>query len=377
LLQQFIAVLAVTFLLLAVIADERRAKEALELREHQLREAEENARARAEELEVVLAALPAAVWVAQDPDCRHVVGNEYARRILRLPQVSENMSKTAEDPTPVAHFKVLGGDGRELAPDELPVQRAARGELIRDFEERVEFSDGTVTDLLGSATPLYSPDGSVRGAVAAFIDITDRKAAELRERFLAHEVDHRAKNIMAVLQSVVRLTKANTVEGFREAVAGRIEAIARTHSLLAHNRWDGAELGQIIRDELAAHTLDEALGTDSRTIACAGPEIKLTPGSAQSIALVIHELVTNATKYGALSVADGELQVDWSIVGEATSRQLRLHWVEAKGPVVESPKRNGFGHSLIRNSVERQLNGTLTLDWNQDGLSLTIEVPWA
>ena len=377
LLQQFMAVLAVTFLLLAVIADERRAKEALELREQQLKQAEENARARAEELEAVLAALPAAVWVAKDPDCREVIGNEYARQILRLPAVADNMSKTAENPWPVAHFRVLDAEGSELTPQELPVQRAARGEIIRDFEERVQFADGSANDLLGSATPLYASDGTVRGAVAAFIDITDRKAAEMREHFLAHEVDHRAKNIMAVLQSVVRLTKADTVEGFREAVAGRIEAIARTHSLLAHNRWDGAELGQIIKDELAAHVLDGAQAVESPALACDGPEVQLTPGTAQSIAMVIHELVTNATKYGALSVPDGGLKVIWSLTGEGESRRLRLCWTESNGPKVQAPDLKGFGYSLIRNSVERQLNGTLAVDWRPEGLALTIEAPWA
>ena len=377
LLQQFMAILAITFLLLAVIADERRAKEALEQREHQLREAEENARARAEELEAVLAALPAAVWVAQDADCREVVGNEYARQILRLPDQAENMSKTADDPSPVSHFRVLDSDGREIAPEDLPVQRAARGELIRDFEERVEFADGSANDLLGNATPLYAPDGTVRGAVAAFVDITDRKAAEVRESILAHEVDHRAKNIMAVMQSVIRLTKADTVEAFRGSVAARIQAIARTHSLLAHNRWDGAELGQVIRDELAAHAVDLSEVGQSGTIHCAGPDVQLPPGTAQSIALVIHELVTNATKYGALSVANGRLEVRWSLHGAGEQRRLAVNWTETSDQNVIAPERHGFGYSLIRNAVERQLKGTLAVEWHGHGLSLGMNVPWA
>ena len=128
---------------------------------------------------------------------------------------------------------------------------------------------------------------------------------------------------MAVVQSIVQLTKAEDIESFREAVIGRIRSLARTHSLLAENRWDGAKLHEILNDEIAAYG---HAGDESR-IKSEGPDFSLLPAAAQSFALVVHELVTNAAKYGALSVESGKLQVDWTMADD----NLDLHWQEVGG----------------------------------------------
>lgn len=373
LVQQFIASTALTILVLAVVASERRSKNALARQSQMLQKAEEEARARAEELEVVLSAVPAAIWVARDAECRQINGNQYAAQLLRLPAPDANMSRSNVGNPVTEHFTVLDAEGRELEADQLPVQRAARGEVVRDFEERVVFADGTARDLLGNATPLYTPAGDLRGSVAAFIDITERKAAESREHLLSREVDHRAKNIMAVVQAIVQLTEANDIASFRKAITGRISSLARSHTLLAQNRWDGAELRELIEEELAPYL--PRRNAQPRRVTLNGPRLQLLPLTAQSIALVIHELITNALKHGSLSAPDGTVAIDWRVERSGNERELTLCWQERGGPAVEAPADAGFGLSLIEATVRDQLSGKLIQSWGPRGLTVEFVVP--
>lgn len=373
LIQQFIAIVSLTTLVLAQTASERRAKNALAEQGKMLRRAEEEARARAEELQVLLDSVPAAIWVARDPDCREIVGNRTSAELLRLPHPDNNMSKSRDANPTVSHFKVLDSEGRELAPHELPVQRAARGEVIRDFEERVVFTDGTARDLLGNAMPLYGHDGKLRGAVAAFIDITERKAARSRERLLSREVDHRAKNIMAVIQAIVQLTEAEEIGAYRKAISGRISSLARTHTLLAQNRWDGAELHDLIAEELAPYLPMGVL--DGKRVKLDGPRLKLRPQTAQSIALIIHELVTNALKHGALSAPSGKVTVSWEPDAPGPKQRVTIRWEEQDGPPVSPPREVGFGLSLIEATARDQLYGDITQIWAPEGLNTHFTVP--
>ncbi|MEY4056478.1 MAG: hypothetical protein RL519_1813 [Pseudomonadota bacterium] len=371
--QQFVAITAATTLALAVVASERRAKNALAEQGRLLRIAEEEARARAEELEVLLAAVPAAIWVARDPDCNEIVGNATSARLLRLPAASGNMSKSRDDNAAVSHYTVLDRDGRELSPEDLPVQRAARGEVVWDFEERILFNDGTALDLLGNATPLYSKAGEIRGAVAAFIDITERKAAESREHLLAREVDHRAKNIMAVIQAIVHLTDAEDIAGFRKAISGRIASLARSHTLLAENRWDGAELRELIEEELAPYIPRRSNAAHRVTLS--GPQVKLKPLTAQSITLILHELITNALKHGSLSNDVGQLAIDWQVDAPGPDQRLALRWVETGGPTIHSQGKSNFGLSLIEITARDQLYGSIESLWKPSGLTVEMSVP--
>jgi two-component sensor histidine kinase/integral membrane sensor domain MASE1 len=373
LVQQFIAVTALTSLTLAVVADERRAKNALAEKGRRLRLAEEEARARAEELEVVLAEAPVAIWVARDPDCNEIIGNSTSAKLLRLHDRDDNLSKSKDTNRAVAHFTVFDADGRELAPNELPVQRAARGEVVRDFEERIVFSDGSAVSLLGSATPLFDKDGDLRGSVAAFLDITDRKAAESREHLLAREVDHRAKNIMAVIQAIVQLTDANDIASYRKAISGRIGSLARSHTILADNRWDGAELRDLIDEELAPYLPHQAAA--ARRVTIDGPRLKLKPMTAQSIALIVHELITNALKHGSLSRQEGRLTIEWQVEGDLPDQRLWLRWVEQDGPVISAPGTANFGLALIETTAQDQLYGKINSIWNPDGLTVELAIP--
>ncbi len=200
---------------------------------------------------------------------------------------------------------------------------------------------------------------SPEGLSILFLDITHRKRDEARQRLLMRELDHRAKNVLAVVQSVVQLTKADTMEEFLTAVRGRVAALARTHALLADNRWEGADLATLVDEELTPYrnAVDH--------VRILGPQIDVAPDQVQSVGMIVHELATNAAKYGALSVAEGRVEIQWEWL---KSGDLRMSWREFGGPPVVAPARFGFGSKMIRLTVESQLHGTVLYHWLPDGL---------
>ncbi|HZF77400.1 MAG TPA: HWE histidine kinase domain-containing protein [Acetobacteraceae bacterium] len=211
--------------------------------------------------------------------------------------------------------------------------------------------------------------------------ITERtaeiRAGEARVRLLAREVDHRAKNALAVVQAALRLTPRDDVTSFAQAVEGRVSALARAQTLLSADRWRGASLQGLLEGELAPFLVAEG-GTEARPQAVLhGPSVLLPAAAAQPLAMAIHELATNALKYGALSTASGRVEVTWRLVGEAGAI-LTLSWAEAGGPPLEGPpERRGFGSRVLASVVRGQLGGTLALHWGQGGLVCDIELPLA
>ena len=165
------------------------------------------------------------------------------------------------------------------------------------------------------------------------VDITERKHAEERQNLLAREVDHRAKNALALAQSIVRLTRGDNVKAYIRSVEGRINALARVHTMLSLSSWQGAEIRRLIGEELAPYAVGDQ-------IALSGSELQLQPATAQTLALALHELVTNSAKYGALSTLSGPA-VD--PMGERGGRMLGLAWEETGGPAVQEPTSRGFG----------------------------------
>jgi PAS domain S-box-containing protein len=198
------------------------------------------------------------------------------------------------------------------------------------------------------------------------VDVTERKRAEERQLLLAREVDHRAKNMLAVVLSVLRLTKARTMPEFIGIVEGRIHALAVTHNLLSTTRWQGAELRRIVDEELAPYRTD---GADR--IVIGGPPAMLLPATAQAVALALHELATNAAKYGGLSTPGGRLKLVWSLEDKA----LELDWVESGGPPATAPTSLGFGLTIVRSSIEAQFRGGVSYDWRPEGLHCHLSVP--
>lgn len=177
---------------------------------------------------------------------------------------------------------------------------------------------------------------------------------------LAREAEHRTRNILAVVQAVVNLSRSDTTDGLKCAIEGRVQALAKLHNLFAKSRWIGAELSGIAAQELAPY-----LEKGEARVRIDGPSVLLAPDVAQAITVTLHELATNAAKYGSLSTATGEVEITWI---RAPDRQLILHWTERGGPQTKKPTREGFGTTVIERMIREQLKGEMHLDWRTEGL---------
>ena len=206
--------------------------------------------------------------------------------------------------------------------------------------------------------------GGERLATVILRDITERIANEEARLLLAREVDHRAKNALAVAQALVTLTTASTMEDFVAAVRGRVGALGRAHSLLAQNRWQGGDLRKVLDDETAAYH-------KPGQIRLRGPTAVLSPNAVQPVSLFVHELATNAVKHGALSLPAGQVEVSWAF---PEGQDCELSWRESGGPTVVRGEPEGFGTTLME-TVLRQLGGKLAFDWMAGGLEVTARIP--
>jgi PAS domain S-box-containing protein len=233
-------------------------------------------------------------------------------------------------------------------------------------EFRVCRPNGELRWCVGTAVASVDATDHIVRISGVTVDITDRKQAEERQGLLAREVDHRARNALALVQSIVRLTRADTIKPYIAAVEGRIGALARAHTLLAQSRWQGADLARLLEEELAPYR-----GGDAGRITAAGPDVSLEPRAAQTLALALHELSTNAAKYGALSVMSGRVQVAWDLQPDS----LVLRWTETGGPPTAPPASAGFGIRVISASIERQLEGEAVFNWRPEGLHCSLAVP--
>jgi len=212
--------------------------------------------------------------------------------------------------------------------------------------------------------PVRDEDGTIGGVGICCAEITDMRNAREREQLLMREVDHRAKNLLTVVQSVLHLSRsAGSVEEYRAAVTGRIQALGRVHTILAENRWDGVRIDDLLHQELAPY---------GHGVEIAGPHesILLPPSPAQAVSMILHELATNSAKHGALSNG-GRVALSC----DAHDGQINISWTEHGGPPVAPPARNGFGTSLIQTSVKRLLGGTLDYRLEPDGLACEISFP--
>ncbi len=237
-------------------------------------------------------------------------------------------------------------------------------------EYRLRRADGTWRWVIDSAVPRFGEGDEFLGFAGSVIDITERKAAEDRQVLLMRELDHRAKNALAVVQAALRLTPKDEAATYARAVEGRVRALARAHAMLAEARWTGGELRALLAGELAPFIAGQRVELD-------GPEVALPPHAAQGLAMVAHELATNAVKHGALSAATGRIAVSWRVAEEAGGvRRLQLRWVEAGGPPIGgAPERRGFGTCVLDATLRTQLGGAVTLGWEPGGLVCAIEVP--
>jgi PAS domain S-box-containing protein len=233
-------------------------------------------------------------------------------------------------------------------------------------EFRVLRPNGDVRWCTGTAAANFDETGRLVWLSGVTADITDRKRAEERQILLAEEVDHRARNVVAVVQSIMRLTRADSIDEYIGALDGRIGALSNAHRLLAGSRWEGADLHRLVEEEFAPYR-----ASGNERVRAGGPIVLLPPATAQTIALALHELATNAAKYGALSVDPGYVDLSWRTEAE----KLELVWTESGGPQISPPERRGYGSRAIVAGIERQLGGLVNFDWQADGLRCTLCVP--
>ena len=276
-------------------------------------------------------------------------------------------------------FGVPGPEYRATLDDLRPLIHAEDWEALHDFgrqiitegrsgqtEFRILRPNGEMRWCSASFAASLSPSGEPLRVSGVTLDITERREAEQKQTLLALEVDHRARNMLAVVQSILRLTRADSISDMVTALDGRIRALARAQTLLSNSRWQGADLGRLVSEEMDPYRDDE-----SERVITGGTAVILRPTLAQALALALHELATNAAKYGALSVLSGHVSVTW----ELRPDHLLLQWTESGGPAAAPPTKRGFGTRVVVASIEQDLGGRATFNWRNDGLKCTLSVP--
>ncbi len=280
-----------------------------------------------------------------------------------------------ESTTTIAH-----SDWRaRVHPDDLAGLDARRQRAFaeRQREHRSEFrivrADGDIRWIESRSVVSYSDAGVMRRMVGVNIDLTERKQAEEQKSLLVAELDHRVKNVLAVVAAVVSRTleASSSMPDFAAALDGRIQSMATTHELLSWRKWQGIALADLVERELAPHS-------DGSNVEIEGPEVVLRAEVGQALAMVLHELATNAAKYGALSARQGSVAVHWRRTTEhGSGGVLVLDWVETGGPAVTGRPRAGYGTSIIRDLIPYEFGGTVELELAPEGARCRLEIPAA
>jgi two-component sensor histidine kinase len=267
-------------------------------------------------------------------------------------------------------FKLFRPDGSFMPHEQSPMAEVLSGKIseARDAEVLIERPDGSKVAVVVNIRPLKNQRGEVTGAINCFYDITGRKEAEQRQHFLMNELEHRDKNLLAVIQSIVSLSLAGTrpLADAREVLTQRIQALARSQSVLAIGGFAGAPVAEIIRLELEGF---------SDRIKAVGPDMMLNSKVAQTFTFVVHELATNATKHGALSGPRGQVAIHWSIEGAGAEARFKFQWQELDGPPVDRPTRQGFGRRLLEQAVAVDFNASPKIKFAPEGLIYEIDAP--
>ena len=222
-----------------------------------------------------------------------------------------------------------------------------------------------------NATKLTREDQGDDLILLAIEDITERKQAIAHQQLLVGELNHRVKNTLATVQAIASQTLSNStsMEEARNAFGSRLSGLATAHDLLTRGNWAGAELMDIVTDTVQPHS-----GGQNR-FRIDGPYVQLDPGPALSLAMALHELCTNAAKYGALSTKDGRVDIVWQLTGAGRDRRLSMRWSESDGPIVAPPTRKGFGSRLIERALAMELGGEVAVAYGASGVVCTIDAP--
>lgn len=272
--------------------------------------------------------------------------------------------------------EIVGRTDEDVLPPESrgPVVAMKRDVFGRGVPKDGEVRIGNDTDARWfdlHIEPLRDVAGATIGITCAAVDITERKEGEAHLRLLMRELTHRSKNLLAVIQAMARQTarRAGTIEAFLEQFSARLQALARSHDLLVQEGWHGAALEELVRTQLG-HYLDRG----GSQVNIQGPSVVLRPEAAQSLGLALHELATNAAKYGALSAPAGQISITWALPS-ADRRGLELIWVEQGGPEVSAPDHRGFGTLAIERNLAQSLEGEVEMSFAPEGLRCRIVIP--
>jgi len=337
------------------VTERRRMLDALDRSQHDLREQEERWNATYEHAAIGIVEL--------DAEGRFLRVNEAICSIV---------GGTREE---LLNWRLQGRthpDDRDV-DDELYRRQVAGDIGFYSIEKRFIRKDGRIIWISVRSSTVRDAAGHFLYGVRVVQDVTERKEAEERQKLLIDELNHRVKNTLATVQSLATQTARGTdsPEAFRNAFEGRLIALSQAHDQLTRRHWKSADLRDIVEGATAPH-----LARSQDQIAIEGDPLMVTPRVALTLALALHELTTNASKYGALSVPSGRIEVRWQIERPAERRaRLSIEWRERGGPPVEAPARQGFGTRFIEGSVASELQGKAMLDYDAAGLTCTMEIP--
>lgn len=319
----------------------------------------------------VLESVPVGISFSDDPSCVRVTGNPAQ---LRQFEAAPGANISANAPDAFAHGRHIKflKDERQLKPEELPLQRAvAENRVIGPFEMEIELPSGRRWFSESWAAPIRGAHGEVIGGVVATADITDRKRTEQHINILMAETNHRAKNLLSVVQGIARLTAPEAdPRTFAERLSQRLRALAINQELLVQTNWHGIEFSDLVHSQL--EPFQQFIGT---RVTLDGPQLIISAAAAQAIGMALHELATNAAKYGALSEPDGRLEVTWTLEDREPEQLFHIRWCELGGPSVKPPRRVGFGHTVIVQMVEQALKADVSLKYERQGVLWEVEVP--
>ena len=320
-------------------------------------------RKRAEELRANLAAI-----VKSSDDA--IIGNDLDGIINSWNQGAQRLfGYTAQEAVGQPASILIPSDREDEEPRIL--ERISRGESTHNYETVRQRKDGSLFDISLTVSPIRDAQGRVIGASKIVRDITERKQAEETQRLLNDELNHRVKNTMATVQAMAEQTLLKTRDPahFIDSFRGRLQALSHAHNLLTQSRWRGVDLESLVREQLV---VDAAQG---ERITCSGPQLQLQPRVAVHLGLALHELGTNARKYGALKVPEGRLGVTWRVTGHGAGHVLELNWVESGGPTVSPPAVHGFGTVLIERGLKHSLGGEAHMNFAPTGVMCDMRLP--
>ena len=275
---------------------------------------------------------------------------------------------TAEEMIGKPIVTLIPADRLNEEPDIL--SRIKRGERVDHYETVRRRKDGSLIDVSLTVSPVKDAVGKVTGASKVVRNITERKLTERRLHTVMHELSHRSKNLLSVIQAMAQQTArlSPSTEHFLDRFNARIRGLASSQDLLVNQDWRGASLEDLVRQQLYPFA-----DGDVNRIEVKGPPIVVTPDAAQTLGLALHELATNASKYGALSVPAGKLAVQWTLEPANGVPRFRMTWREQGGPPVDPPEHSGFGRLLIERLTADKLNATPLLMFAREGVTWTFD----